>query len=139
MDNNEIVKTLRDHDIRPTVQRVDIAKVIFSQNWHCTATEISEEVNKAMPRVARASIFNTIKLFEEKGLLKKLELSVAEAIYDSNIEKHHHLINKESNQVHDIKIPAELEEQLYKNIVQQASEKGLHLPAGLDIKINGFY
>ena len=138
MKREEVVAVLDDHGIRRSVQRVEFAQVLFSRKWHCTAAALSDEVNQIYPLVSRATVFNTIRLFEEKGLLKRLEFSPGEAIFDSNLEPHHHLVDKSNGEVHDIALPAHVQEMLTSALADEARKQGIAFNGSLDIKVTGF-
>lgn len=129
---------LKEHGIRPTLQRVEIAMIVLSQHWHLTAASLSEKVNKLYPKVARASIFNTLKLFEEKGLLKRIEVSNDETYYDSNIEPHHHVIDKNEKRIYDIHLPSNIENKIKEIMKKEMQKQNLHLPDTLDINVTAF-
>lgn len=135
MTHSQAVDILKEHDIRPTLQRIEVAKAVLNKNWHLTAAALSEEVNKLYPKVARASIFNTIKLFEKQGLLKRIELSAEETYYDSNRKPHHHLIDKKKKKIYDIDLPASLENKIKEMLQKELQKKNISAPADVDINI----
>lgn len=138
MTHTQASLILKEKGIRPTLQRVEIAMVVLSQHWHLTATSLSEKVNELYPKVARASIFNTLKLFEEKGLLKKIELADDETYYDSNVEPHHHVIDKNKKKIYDIDLPKSIENKIKEVMKKEMQKQNLHLPQNLDINITAF-
>ncbi len=109
-----IVQTLREYGIQPTSQRVEIAHVLFQHrgrvdiegiNQHMSADEVLEQVNADYPRVSKATVYNTIRLLEETGLLKSVVVSASKVFYDPNTHQHHHLYNENTGELVDI--PAE--------------------------------
>jgi Fur family iron response transcriptional regulator len=110
-NKNEIAQTLRQHGIQPTSQRVEIANVLF-EDWggpgvdhHLSADEVLERVNADYHRVSKATIYNTLRLFEETGLIRAVVVSSSKVFYDPNTEPHHHLYDETTGTLRDI--PAE--------------------------------
>jgi Fur family iron response transcriptional regulator len=52
--------------------------------------------------ISRATVYNTLNLFVEKGLLRELHLAEDSVVFDPKLERHHHLIDDETGQIHDI-------------------------------------
>ncbi len=93
---------LRKHDISLTHQRLQIAQVMFSCRQHWSADQILSQVNKDHPETSKATVYNTLKLFLEKGLLREVIIDPARVFYDPNITPHHHLYNIETGELTDI-------------------------------------
>ena len=106
MDNSDLDSHLREHGVMPTPQRLRIARVILIKHAHMSAEEIYRNVNGPWPPVSRATVYNTLGLFVEKGLLREVVVDPNKVYYDSNVEApHHHFYDKESGDLTDI--PAE--------------------------------
>lgn len=138
MEQQKVAQVLQEHGIRPTLQRMEIANILFQKNRHLTAASLSDKVNQAYPKVSRASIFNTIKLFEEKGLLKRMEISEQETYYDSNIKPHHHLIDKEKKEIHDICFSQELESKIKEMMKEEIQKQNIKISKDMEINITAF-
>ena len=93
---------LKERDITPTKQRLEIADLIFSKNQHFTAAELIEKVRLANLPISQATIYNTLCLFESKGLLKTIDLQNDCKFYDTNLNSHHHIYNTSNNTLTDI-------------------------------------
>ena len=93
---------LKERDIMPTKQRLEIADLIFSKNQHFTAAELIEKVRLANLPISQATIYNTLCLFESKGLLKTIDLQNDCKFYDTNLNSHHHIYNTSNNTLTDI-------------------------------------
>lgn len=52
--------------------------------------------------VSRATVYNTLKLFAAKGLLRQLALAEGRLVFDSNVAKHHHFIDDETGRICDV-------------------------------------
>ena len=52
--------------------------------------------------VSRATVYNTLNLFVEKGLLRRYALPRGNVVFDPNVDKHHHFIDETTGAIHDI-------------------------------------
>jgi len=103
--STEIVALLRAHDINPTSQRVEIAQVLFSCCEHLSAEEVFTLVNGETARVSKATVYNTLGLFAERGLIREVIADPARVFYDPNTAPHHHFYDTSTGKLMDI--PAE--------------------------------
>ena len=61
-----------------------------------------KQVRKKFPMVSRATVYNTLNLFVEKGLLRRYNVPTGNIVFDSHVEDHHHFIDEESDKIHDV-------------------------------------
>jgi len=52
--------------------------------------------------ISRATVYNTLNLFVEKGLLQRLFVGEGRVVYDPDLSPHHHLVDEDTGVVHDI-------------------------------------
>ncbi|TGK87739.1 transcriptional repressor [Leptospira noumeaensis] len=100
---------LESHGIRPTSQRLEMAHLLLERHQHLFAEEVFHLVNSHFPHASRATIFNNLKLFAEKGMLGTLELKNGVTHFDSNIDHHHHALNEETGEITDVEMDEALE------------------------------
>jgi Fur family iron response transcriptional regulator len=93
---------LRNKGINPSAQRVAIAEYVLSTSAHPTADEVCAEVRRRFPMVSRATVYNTLNLFAEKGLLRRHVLTEGSTVFDPNVKPHHHFIDEGSGKIFDI-------------------------------------
>ena len=98
----DAVKLLRRHGIGPTRQRIDIAQVLFSEHQHLSADQIQARIDAHHAYASKATVYNTLKLFVEKGLLREVLVDSSKVFYDSNIGAHHHFYDVVSGKLTDI-------------------------------------
>src|SRR5262245_7134788 len=96
------IRRLEQHDIRASAQRAAIAAWVLHTDAHPSADEIWRAVRQRLPMVSRATVYNTLKLFVRKGLLRELVLAPGCVVYDPKLEPHHHFIEDESGAIHDV-------------------------------------
>lgn len=100
---SEILKRLREAGLRPTRQRLALAKLLFTGNdRHVSAEMLREEATKAGVRVSFATIYNTLNQFTAVGLLRAVHVSSEKTYFDTNTREHHHFFFEESEQLQDI-------------------------------------
>ncbi len=100
--HDEIGSILRDHGINPTAQRVEIARELFSKKGHYSAEDVFTLVNNEQAQVSKATVYNTLGLFAEKGLIRQLIVDPTKVFYDPNMSPHHHFYDVVSGKLTDI-------------------------------------
>lgn len=93
---------LQKHGINPSAQRVAVAEYVLHTDAHPSADEVWSRVKPRFPHISRATVYNTLNLFVEKGLLRRFILTEGHVIYDPKTEEHHHFIDEDSGQIHDV-------------------------------------
>ena len=93
---------LREHGINPSAQRVAVAQYVLHTVEHPSADEVWTRVRKRFPQVSRATVYNTLNLFVEKGLVRQFVLTEGRVVFDPKTDDHHHFIDEESGQIHDV-------------------------------------
>ena len=101
-DSNQIKHMLENHNIRPTSQRIDIARVLLAKPQHLSAEEIFNQVNKKDDLVSKATVYNTLNLFIDENLIRQVLVDSSYIFYDSNTEPHHHFYNEDTGLLQDI-------------------------------------
>lgn len=90
------------NDITPTRQRVAIASYMFERTQHLSAEAVLSKVNVGDISVSKATVYNTLKLFVEKGILKEVVIDPQRILFDTNTSIHHHVMNVETGEIRDI-------------------------------------
>ena len=98
----DVITTLEALGIQPSPQRVAVGEVVLHTDQHPTAEEVHQAVKGCFPDISRATIYNTLNLFVEKGLLRRLTLDEGKVVFDPKMDRHHHLIDADTGVVHDI-------------------------------------
>jgi Fe2+ or Zn2+ uptake regulation protein len=95
-------ETLRSHGIQPSAQRLAVAEYVLDTDAHPSAEQVWGRVRQRFPMISRATVYNTLNLFVEKGLLRQLALAEGRVVFDPNTEPHHHFIDEASGAIHDV-------------------------------------
>lgn len=98
----EAIRRLQEKAINPTQQRIVIAQLLFAQPQHLSAEQVLLNVQGSGTHVSKATVYNTLALFAEKGLVKEVIVDPTKVFYDSNTMSHHHIYNVDNGQLADI-------------------------------------
>lgn len=98
----DVVHALESHGIQPSAQRVAVAQYVLHTSDHPSADVVWSNVQKTFPMISRATVYNTLNLFVEKGLLRELHLSPDAVLFDPNTDRHHHFIDDHTGEIVDI-------------------------------------
>ena len=98
----EAIACLRSVGLPVTQQRIEIARVLFAHPVHLSADQVLERVRVQAPDTSRATVYNTLRLFCEKKLVRELIVDRDRAVFDSNATAHHHLYDVDTGQVSDL-------------------------------------
>ena len=93
---------LRERGVTPTHQRLEIARALLSRKQHLSADEILGIVNRRQAETSKATVYNTLKLFLDKGLIREVIVDPTRVFYDSNTAPHHHLFDMDRGVLVDI-------------------------------------
>jgi Fur family iron response transcriptional regulator len=105
MQRDAISKLLAVHGLQVTSQRLDIAEYVLSKPQHLSADQILCALRARGSRVSKATVYNTMNLFSERGIVRMVEGDSDRQYYDSRSEPHHHFYNVDTGELIDI--PAE--------------------------------
>ncbi len=95
-----ITSRCRDRGVQMTPHRQIIAEVLEASDDHPDVEELHQRAQARDPEISVASVYSTVKLFEEAGILDKLEFGDGRARYEDAERDHHdHLIDLHSGQV----------------------------------------
>ena len=79
-----------------------MVKFVLGSKIHPSAEQVLEKVRQQCSTISRATVYNTLNLLVEKGLLKAQILREGTVVFDSNIGQHHHFIDEESGHIYDV-------------------------------------
>jgi len=97
---------LRNVGLRPTRQRLVLAKLLFeNDDRHVTAEDLHSEVRRLGNRVSLATVYNTLHQFTQAGLLREVVVDSGRAYFDTNTTQHSHFFYEKSGRLLDV--PAE--------------------------------
>jgi Fur family transcriptional regulator, iron response regulator len=98
----DVMARLRRHGIQPTPQRSAVAEHVLAARTHASAEEVWAQVRRRCPTPSRATVYNTLNLFVEKGLIRTQVLKEGTAVFDPRIDAHHHFIDVNTGKTYDV-------------------------------------
>ncbi len=94
---------LKSKGINPTSQRLEILKLLRVQCEHLSADQVFKLINlDGDDRVSKATVYNTLGLFANKGVVREVIADPARIFYDPNTQPHHHIYNVSKGTLTDI-------------------------------------
>lgn len=99
---DNLAAKLRTHGINPTHQRIEIAYALFSRQEHLSADQVMAIVNERHSETSKATVYNTLNLFLEKGLIREVIVDPSKVFYDPNTSPHYHMYDVHSGRLTDI-------------------------------------
>jgi len=104
---SEALQHLKDAGLRPTRQRLVLARLLFccDEKRHVTAEEMHAEAQMNGTPVSLATVYNTLNQFTEAGLLREIVVEPGRTYFDTNTSDHHHFYFETEGRLHDL--PAE--------------------------------
>ena len=105
MKKIDILKKLRSSGLRPTKQRVEIAKFLFEREktFHFTVESLNKLLTKKSDsKIALATIYNTVHAFKTAGHLSEVEVRGNKTYFDTNVSNHHHFYDSDTSELIDI-------------------------------------
>lgn len=108
LSREQIAQEIQSRGLKPTEQRVRIAEILMRQPTHMTAEQILLQVRASGRPISKATVYNTLKVLVEHGLIRQIHLDPERCVYDSTRAPHHHFHDLETGELRDIS-PSEIE------------------------------
>tara|TARA_B100000683_G_scaffold14135_1_gene14408 strand:+ start:94 stop:519 length:426 start_codon:yes stop_codon:yes gene_type:complete len=103
LQDHELTTRLRHVGLRPTRQRVALARLLLQQGpRHVTAEALHAEADAIGIPVSLATVYNTLHQFTEAGLLRQVVVAQGRSYFDTNTADHHHFYFEDSGRLQDI-------------------------------------
>jgi Fur family iron response transcriptional regulator len=102
MSKSDIQTLLKSHGVMPTRQRLEVAGVLLGRAQHLSADQIIDCLRDSGSHVSKATVYNTLKLFSEKDLVKEVNVDSTRKFYDSTTHAHHHFYHMNTGELYDI-------------------------------------
>jgi Fur family iron response transcriptional regulator len=102
MSQVDIKQKLRDHDVLPTAQRMEVAELLLRQPQHLSVDQIIDVLRNNGSRISKATVYNSLNLFSKQGLIKEINVDAGRKFYDSTMQPHHHFFHVETGALTDI-------------------------------------
>lgn len=102
-----LIERLKQVGLRPTRQRLALAKLLFGDgegpsDRHITAEQLHDEAVRSGQPVSLATVYNALHQFTEAGLLREVVVEPGRSYFDTNVSDHHHFFYEGSGHLVDI-------------------------------------
>jgi Fe2+ or Zn2+ uptake regulation protein len=100
--DQDLIERLRSRGQRVTSQRLVINRMLRSRDQHVTAEEVLTSVSQTLPGTSLPTVYATLELFEQLGIVRRVNAGGGAVLFDSRTVDHHHLICRDCGGVHDL-------------------------------------
>jgi Fur family peroxide stress response transcriptional regulator len=126
-----IIETLRKNGYKATTQRIAVCRFALHSRDHPTAQRIYNEVRRIHPTVSLATVYKTLQILTEHGLIQELDLPQSQAGFDSYVEPHINLVCMQCGNIHDF------DDKTAQEMVERAATKAEFTRTGQRLDIYG--
>lgn len=95
-------EVLQQHNIRPSIQRTIIYTALCSTKSHPSVSMLYSALSPSYPALSKTTIYNTLKIFLEAGLIQELLIDGEETRYDADTSPHIHFMCRRCATVYDV-------------------------------------
>jgi Fe2+ or Zn2+ uptake regulation protein len=129
--DGELSTLLHERGQRVTPQRLVIHRVLRQRDRHLTAEEVHEAVKHDLPGTSTPTVYATLDLLADLGLIRRVNAGSGPALYDARTETHHHVVCRRCGQVEDLDAPADF------SILERAARTVGFDPMQIDVVVSG--
>ena len=108
-DDADLAELLRDRGLRATSQRVVMHRLLRDHDRHVSAEELLSEAGEQLPGVSLPTVYATLELFEELGIVRRVNGGGGTLLWDTRADAHHHMICRNCGRIEDMETPLDLE------------------------------
>ena len=105
----ELAALLRDRGLRATSQRVVMHRLLRDRDRHVSAEELLSEASERLPGVSLPTVYATLELFEQLGIVRRVNGGGGTLLWDTRADVHHHMICRRCGRIEDMETPLDLD------------------------------
>lgn len=102
MLRSDILAKFAEQGVQSTPQRIEIAEILLEKPQHLSAEQIIDRLRESGSSVSKATVYNTLNLFTDRGLIRECVVDPERRFYDSRTNPHHHFYNVDTGELTDI-------------------------------------
>ncbi len=102
---DHVIEYLKDNEIRVTPQRQAIIRFLIESQEHPTASEIYECLQGEYSTMSFATVYNTLNLLKEHGLVKEIKMDDSTSRFDFFGDEHYHIMCDRCGRIVDVYYP----------------------------------
>jgi Fe2+ or Zn2+ uptake regulation protein len=107
-EDAELAELLRERGLRATSQRVVMHRLLRDRDRHVSAEELLSEASEQLPGVSLPTVYATLELFEQLGIVRRVNGGGGTLLWDTRAEAHGHMICSRCGRIEDMEIPLDL-------------------------------
>lgn len=96
------IEKLKEKGIAPTMQMLVVLEYLEKSTTHPTVEEIYEALAGKYPTFSKATVYNTVQVLKEAGIILELTIKKEKPHYDARIEHHHHFLCRRCHRIYDV-------------------------------------
>ncbi len=100
--DKEKLRCLKEAGLKLTPQRIAILDYLENNTTHPSAEDVYNALKDRFPSMSFATVYNTLKVLVEKGMLLELNIDNTKKRFDPFTHPHHHFICKNCGYIHDV-------------------------------------
>lgn len=93
---------LAKEDVKPTYIRLKILSYLEDNRTHPRAEKIFKAIKKEIPTISLTTVYNTLSIFQKKGLVRPLYLTGTEVRYDRDTSSHYHFFCEKCGRINNL-------------------------------------
>ncbi len=134
---DDAVEQLRAAGLRVTPQRRAILELFDHRHTHMTPQGIFEALQQQVSSLSLATVYNSLEVFEEIGVLNRVCAKDGQAYFDPNTQPHQHAVCQRCGEIFDIQIPSSKLDGLVQSLCPAAVTNGDFEIDSVDIWLKG--
>jgi Fur family transcriptional regulator, stress-responsive regulator len=119
-DDEILSAALRERGLRVTPQRLLIHRALTELDRHASAEQVLEALSERLPNASLPTVYATLELFEELGIVRRVAASSGVALWDPRPERHHHFVCRRCGAIEDVDAPLDVD-----RVMRAARGRGL--------------
>jgi Fe2+ or Zn2+ uptake regulation protein len=108
-DDTELAELLRERGLRATSQRVVMHRLLRDRDRHVSAEELLSEASERLPGVSLPTVYATLELFEELGIVRRVNGGGGTLLWDTRSDAHGHMICSRCGRIDDMNVSLDLD------------------------------
>ena len=123
----EFLKICRAQGVKATHQRVEVLRELAGSEEHPDAETIFERVRQKVPSISVDTIYRTLRLLEDSGVIARVGSMRDRARFDANTERHHHFVCTECGMIGDFYSDAMDQLPVPREVSEMGSVEGVYV------------
>ena len=106
------VSLLKEKQLKITPQRLEVLQYLDAHRTHPTVDEIYSELKGKNPSLSKTTVYNSVEILDEHGLIQSITITGNEMRYDFKQEMHHHFLCKTCGEIVDIEVSCPMQDSM---------------------------